>query len=81
VGNIFPFSSSFVLSLCLADTFQLASLPFKIDVRLWWGCCHELISNYPISTFQLALLATKIPKIGPMEIIPKNRPKEAKVKK
>lgn len=39
-------SSSFVLSLCLADTFQLASLPFKIDVRLWWGCCHELISKY-----------------------------------
>ena len=31
-------SQSFVLSLCLADTFQLSSLPFKMDVRLWWGC-------------------------------------------
>ena len=40
-----PASSSFVLSLCIADTFQLSSLPFKIDGRLFWGCCHDWIDN------------------------------------
>ncbi|CAG5098767.1 Oidioi.mRNA.OKI2018_I69.XSR.g15958.t1.cds [Oikopleura dioica] len=31
-------SNSFILSLCAADTIQLAILPFKIDVRLFHGC-------------------------------------------
>ena len=47
-------SSSFVLSLCLADTFQLASLPFKMDVRLWWGCCYGLkIDPYFLLSYNL----------------------------
>jgi len=61
-------SQAFVLSLCLADTFQLSSLPFKMDVRLWWGCwrygkiaCvfHNSVTNINlfVSVFFLVMLS------------------------
>ena len=53
-------SSSFVLSLCLADTFQLASLPFKMDVRLWWGCCLGFEIDSEKLSFYAFWLAVKL---------------------